>query len=176
MEDLVIMEYGINGLEGTFGAELVRRLDDSEYVVRIGDAEKTLRIISMDAGGIEFLLDSVYHRVKYLHALTAEMELVVDSVPMTVRMHQNMDEVVYKNSGGGGQADAQTALRSQIPGKVVSVDVEEGAQVARGDVVCTLESMKMQVGVKAHMDGKIKSVKVKTGSSVAKNDIIAELE
>ena len=47
------------------------------------------------------------------------------------------------------QAVSQLALKSQIPGKVVSIAVEhEGDSVKKGDVVCTLESMKMQVAVK----------------------------
>ena len=68
------------------------------------------------------------------------------------------------------------ALKSQIPGKVVSIAVNEGDSVNTGDVVCTLESMKMQVAVKAHKAGSIKSIKIKEGGSVAKGDLIAEIE
>ena len=68
------------------------------------------------------------------------------------------------------------ALKSQIPGKVVSIAVGEGDSVKKGDVVCTLESMKMQVAVKAHKDGAVKNLKIKEGSTVAKGDVIADLE
>ncbi len=104
------------------------------------------------------------------------MNLVVDGVPMTLNMHSKFNEIVYKNSGGGGDEDSETALKSQIPGKVVSIAVAEGASVKKGDVVCTLESMKMQVGVKAHKDGTVKSIKIKEGGTVAKGDAIADIE
>jgi len=65
---------------------------------------------------------------------------------------------------------------SQIPGKVVSIAVQEGDPVKQGDVICTLESMKMQVAVKSHKNGSIKSIKIKIGGTVAKNDIVAEIE
>ena len=71
-------------------------------------------------------------------------------------MTYSFDKVVYKNSGGSGSGGAQLTLKSQIPGKVVSIAVEDGDSVKKGDVVCTLESMKMQVAVKAHKDGVIK--------------------
>ena len=46
----------------------------------------------------------------------------------------------------------------------------------KGDVVCVLESMKMQISIKSHKDGVVKSIKMKQGSSVAKNDVLAEIE
>lgn len=170
------MEYKIQDIEGTFNGEIVRNLGNSEYVIRIDDREHTLTILSADARGIEFILNNGYHRVRYVESSTSQVDLVVDGVPMAVGKNPGMDGVVYKNSGGGGAEGAQLALKSQIPGKVVSVDVEEGASVKKGDVVCTLESMKMQVGIKAHRDGSVKSVKIKEGSSVAKNDVILTIE
>ncbi|MBR74615.1 MAG: acetyl-CoA carboxylase biotin carboxyl carrier protein subunit, partial [Dehalococcoidaceae bacterium] len=62
------------------------------------------------------------------------------------------------------------------PGKVVSIDVEDGAEVKKGDTVCTLESMKMQVAVKAHTDGVVRNIKAKDGATVAKGDIITDIE
>ena len=170
------MEYKIQDIEGVFNGRIVRSLGNSEYVIRIDDREQDLRILSADSRGIEFILNDEFHKARYLDGGTAKINMVVDGVPMTVNMHPGMDEIVYKNSGGTGAGGAQTALKSQIPGKVVSVDVEEGASVKKGDVVCTLESMKMQVGVKAHRDGSVKSVRIKQGGSVAKNDTILDIE
>ena len=170
------MKYKIPDIDATFDGQIVKNLGNSEYVIKIDDSEQNLRILHMDARGIEFILNQQYHRVKYLDASTAEMNMSVDGVPITVNMHPDMDEVVYKNSGGSSTGGTLTALKSQIPGKVISIAVQEGASVQKGDVICTLESMKMQVGIKSHKDGTVKSVKVKEGNSVAKNDLIAEIE
>ena len=170
------MDYKIQDVEGAFSGEIVENLGNNEYVIKINDREQSLKIIQMNARGIEFVLDQKYHNAKYLDSTTAEMNLVVDGTPMTLNMHHNLDEIVYKNSGGGGAGGAQLALRSQIPGKVVSIAAEEGSTVKQGDAVCVLESMKMQVAVKAHKDGTVKSIKIKEGGTVAKNDVIAEIE
>ena len=170
------MEYKIKDVEGAFNGEIVENLGNNEYVVKINDREQNLKIISMDAKGIEFVLDQKYHKAKYLDAGTAKMSMIVDGIPMTLNKYANLNEIVYKNSGGGGDEESELALKSQIPGKVVSIAVQEGASIKKGDVVCTLESMKMQVGIKAHKDGSVKSIKVKEGGTVAKNDLIAEIE
>ena len=52
----------------------------------------------------------------------------------------------------------------------------DGDSVQKGDVVCTLESMKMQVTIKAHKDGIVKNIKAKESASVAKGDVIADIE
>lgn len=170
------MDYKIQDIEENFTGELVKNLGDNEYIIKINDREENLKILSMDSNGIEFVLGSQYHVVKYLEGSTAKMNLIVDGVPMQVRMHSGLDDIVYKNSGGAAGEDSEVTLYSQIPGKVVKIPLEEGAQVKKGDPIAVLESMKMQVAVKSHRDGTIKSIKVKQGGSVAKGDPIAEIE
>jgi len=170
------MEYKIEEIEGTFDAQILKNLGNNEYVIKLGSQEHQLRIIHMDSRGIEFILDQKYHKVKYLENTTSQMNLVVDGTPLKLNVNSKFDEIVYKNTGGGGTTDTQTNLHSQIPGKVVSVNVSEGDNVKKGDVVCVLESMKMQVSIKSHKDGVVRKIKIKGGGSVAKNDVIAEIE
>lgn len=169
------MDYKIPDIGRSFEGKITEHLGNNEYVIKINDEEHKLRIINMSSKGIEFILDQKYHRAKYLEQSTNEMNLVIDNVPITLNINTHFDEIVYKNTGGGGTVDSQLALKSQIPGKVVSIAVADGDSVKKGDVVCTLESMKMQVAIKAHKDGVIKSIKVKADNSVAKNDTIAEI-
>jgi biotin carboxyl carrier protein len=170
------MDYKISNLEKSFDGKIVQNLGNNEYVIKIDDNEHALKIITMNSNGIEFILDQKYHKAKYLEQSTNEMNIVIDNVPITLNLHTHFDKIVYKNSGGSGSGNSQIGLKSQIPGKVVSVSVAEGDSVQKGDVVCTLESMKMQVAIKAHKDGVVKSVKVKEAATVAKGDVVAEIE
>ena len=170
------MEYKIEDIEDAFNAEIIQQLGNSEYLIKINDNEKNLKILTMSSRGIEFVLDQKYHNVKYLDNTTSQMKIVVNGVPITVNMHQNFNEIVFKNSGDSGTGDSQLNLHSQIPGKVIKISVSEGSEVKKDDVICVLESMKMQVSVKSHKDGVVKKIKVKEGATVAKNDLIAEIE
>ena len=170
------MEYKIEDIEDAFNAEIIQQLGKSEYIIKINENERNLKILDMSARGIEFILDQKYHKAKYLEQSTNEMNIVIDNVPVTLNLYTHFDKIVYKNSGGSGSGNSQIGLKSQIPGKVVSVSVAEGDSVQKGDVVCTLESMKMQVAIKAHKDGVIKSIKVKETATVAKGDVVAEIE
>ena len=170
------MEFKIENLEKKLDAEILKILGNSEFLVKLEGKERTLKILNMKADGLEFMLDNTYHFAKYLENTTAKMILVVDGVKVTFDKRSELDKIVYKNSGVESGVDSQVFLRSQIPGRVVSINVAVGDNVKKGDVVCVLESMKMQVSIKSHKDGVIKTMKIKQGNSVAKNDILVEIE
>ena len=170
------MEFKLEDIEETFNGEIVNRISNNEYLIKIQDKEHHIQILNINSRGMEFVLDNHYHSVNYLENQTAEMKIVVDGVPLTINMHTKLDEIVYKNTGGADVGSAQINLRSQIPGRVVSIEVTVGDKVKKGDTVCVLESMKMQVSVKSHKDGEVKNLKIKEGNSVNKNDILAEIE
>ena len=170
------MDFKVENIEEIFNGEIIKKLSSNEYLIRIQDKEHKLQILNINTNKMEFVLDNKFHSVRYVENQTAEMKIILDGTSITINMHSHLDEIVYKNSGGAETGNAQLNLRSQIPGKVVSINVSEGNEVKKDDVVCVLESMKMQVSIKSHKDGKIKSVKIKEGNSVNKNDIIAEIE
>jgi len=170
------MDYKIQDVEKSFDGKIIANLGNNDYLIKINDNEHKLKIITMNSKGIEFILDQTYHKAKYLEHTTNEMNIVIDNVPIVINLHTHFDEIVYKNTGGATTGNAQLALKSQIPGKVVSIAIAEGDSVKKGDIICTLESMKMQVSVKAHKDGVVKSIKIKVTNTVAKGDVIAEIE
>ena len=147
------MEFKLEDIEETFNGEIINKISNNEYLIKIQDKEYHIQILNINSSGMEFVLDNHYHSVNYLENQTAEMKIVVDGVPLTKNMHTKLDEIVYKNTGGSDVGSAQINLRSQIPGRVVSIEVTVGDKVKKGDTVCVLESMKMQVSVKSHKDG-----------------------
>ena len=170
------MEYNTKDVEKTFNCRVVGRTSKGDFKLDMDGQERILQVISVMPKQMEFVLDGKYHSVKYLQVSTSAIEMVIDGVVVSLDMHSALDAIVYKNSGGASKIASNTSLLSKIPGKVVSVAVKEGDNVKTGDTICTLESMKMQVGVKAHHDGNVTSLKVDEGKSVAKGDVIAEIE
>jgi acetyl-CoA/propionyl-CoA carboxylase biotin carboxyl carrier protein len=79
-------------------------------------------------------------------------------------------------SGGGTAAVAGDAVRAEMQGTVLSVDVAPGDSLATGDRVCVLEAMKMENDVTAPAGGTVAEVPVAEGDSVDMGDPIAILE
>ena len=62
-----------------------------------------------------------------------------------------------------------------MPGKVIGVAAKAGEQVKRGQVLLTLEAMKMETSVTASEDGTLEEILVKIGDQVAPGDLLARV-
>ena len=57
-------------------------------------------------------------------------------------------------------------VNAPMPGNILSVNVQNGATVKKGDVLMILEAMKMENEIMSPCDGTIASINVQKGSSV----------
>jgi len=170
------VEFKVGDLAEMLEGEVLRTDDNNSVLVRIGGKQHTLRLLKTGTNEFEFVLDNTFHHAKILQSGSAEVKLVLDGQPLTVKKHSKLTEVLEKASALGGAGGGDRNLTSQIPGRVVNVAAKAGSEVKKGDVIVVLESMKMQVAVKAHKDGSLKEIKVKQGASVARNDVLAVIE
>ncbi len=67
-------------------------------------------------------------------------------------------------------------IGAPMPGVVASVAVAPGAKVAAGDLLLTIEAMKMETGIHAETDGVVKAVHVSAGAQIDAKDLLVELE
>jgi len=65
---------------------------------------------------------------------------------------------------------------STMPGMVVTVAVDVGDVVKKGQKLLSLEAMKMETTVAAEVDGKVADVLVKPGSQVDTGDLLVRFE
>lgn len=79
-----------------------------------------------------------------------------------------------------GMANAGSAkvndLKAPMPGLIVSIQVQVGDSIKKGDSLLILEAMKMENVLKATGEGKIKNIKVNTRQNVEKNQVLIEFE
>ena len=61
---------------------------------------------------------------------------------------------------------AAGAVKSPLPGVILSIDCKVGDVVKRGQKILVLEAMKMENNINADRDGKIVEIKVNKGDSV----------
>ena len=72
----------------------------------------------------------------------------------------------HGRKGGGAAAASGDALTAPMQGTIVKVAVEDGQQVAEGDLVVVLEAMKMEQPINAHKAGTISGLSAEVGAPV----------
>ncbi|WP_370645837.1 biotin carboxylase N-terminal domain-containing protein [Corynebacterium sp. ACRQP] len=81
-----------------------------------------------------------------------------------------------KKRRAGKAAVSGDAVASPMQASVIKVNVEEGEEVAEGDVLVVLEAMKMENPVKAHKAGAVTGLAVEVGGQVNKGAVLMELK
>ncbi len=67
-------------------------------------------------------------------------------------------------------------VKSPLPGSIMKVLVKAGQAVKKGDILLTMESMKMENNIMADADGTVKNVFVEPGKNVMQDDKLVEIE
>ncbi|MGJ8625562.1 MAG: pyruvate carboxylase [Sulfitobacter sp.] len=74
------------------------------------------------------------------------------------------------------EAGNDNHIGAPMPGVVASVGAVVGQKVHAGDLLLTIEAMKMETGIHAERDAVVKAVHVNAGSQIDAKDLLVELE
>jgi pyruvate carboxylase len=72
--------------------------------------------------------------------------------------------------------DDPRQVGAPMPGVISSVGVAAGQQVYAGDVLCSIEAMKMETAIHAEADGVVAEVLVKPGDQIDAKDLLVRFE
>lgn len=83
------------------------------------------------------------------------------------------EKVIAKPAASTGVANA---VKSPLPGTVMSFNVNVGDTVNAGDTVCVLEAMKMENDIHATVGGTVKKILVNVGDAILEGTDIMIIE
>jgi 3-methylcrotonyl-CoA carboxylase alpha subunit len=83
-------------------------------------------------------------------------------------------EAEARGAAGGSEADG--ALISPMPGKIIAVEVRQGESVTKGQKLVTLEAMKMEHSLAAPFDGVVAELNAAEGGQVSEGTLLARIE
>ncbi len=85
-------------------------------------------------------------------------------------------EVLDRHAGGKAGAGSGNELRAEMPGTVVEIACQPDAQVAAGQALLTIESMKMQMILSAPFDAMVETVHVAANASFERAALLVTLK
>lgn len=125
-------------------------------------------ILRRDGNVARILVDDVQRTVRYCIAGT---ELFLDLGSATEH-YAELPQYEVKKDGAGGDG----RILAPMNGRIVSVNVEPGMGVVRGQVVVVLEAMKMQHQILADVDGVVDEVLVSPNAQVSTKALLVHIE
>lgn len=88
----------------------------------------------------------------------------------------NDPRIKSRKKGGGNLLNHPDQIKAPMPGRVTKVAVKEGDIVKAGQILVTMEAMKMEYTLKAEVDGVVTQVKVKLAQQVVLGETLVQLK
>ena len=132
------------------------KISGTEYEVSINEIEQN--IAEIEVNGTPF---------------TVEIEKQEKSSPLTLSRKPagKVTPIVTP-----ARSVAASAIKAPLPGSIMKVLVKIGQTVNRGDLLLTMESMKMENNIVAEHDGIIRNIHVQSGQTVMQDDVLIDFE
>ena len=160
-------------------ADAARRLERALGEFHIGGVQTNLPLLRAMVGSEDFVRQNIHTRywVEHLESLLERMHALqaVDQARHprpavaagAAQPQQTEDEELDEALG--------TAVRAVTHGVLIEMNAESGSQVAAGQVIAVIESMKMQHVVLAECAGQVLEVRASVGEIVPQGRILAVL-
>lgn len=105
---------------------------------------------------------------------TKTVDLKVRGHRYSVRLKEDVDILMEKMGMNGAASGKVNAIKAPMPGLIIDLRVQEGAEVQAGDPLLILEAMKMENIIKSPGKATVKKLKIKKGDSVEKGQVLIE--
>ncbi len=153
---------------------------DHEFVIEIIDDETitvdgTIYQVDFESIGeqpVYSLLIDGYSHEAYINPDDTDWEVLYQGILYHITVEDEREKRLRSTFGGSLQDSSEFFLKAPMPGLVISVMVEEGQRITKGDVLVILESMKMQNELKSPRDGQISRLRVNEGDSVERKQTL----
>lgn len=167
--------------------KLISQIDGQKIEIEIKQMDSGLiaeidgRIYDLEASIPEPNIYLLKHKNTVYEVFVSPKAGLQDVVQVKVKSEEFDISIADPRSLRGTGVDSESAdgvseLKTAMPGKVVRVILEEGAQVTKGEGIIVVEAMKMQNEMKSPRDGMLKEIRFNEGDTVNAGDILAIIE
>jgi len=162
--------YKINSGDDSF--EIVPIAKDK---AQLNGEDKNWDIVG-ENGRYHLILDSKSYSLELISAdyETKSFTVKVNNNTYSLQAKDKFDLLLEKLGMEDLNAAALNDLKAPMPGLVLSVEVETGQEVKKGDALLVLEAMKMENVLKAQSDAVVKNITAEAGKAVEKNQTLIE--
>lgn len=149
------------------GEKVFAQIDERSYELEVSEPEKNVYLLKQNG--------------KIFEIFVSPNEKINEPFQVNVKNHnfeiKISDPKRLRGSGASaGEVAGAAEIKTAMPGKIVRVLVEEGAEVQTGDGIIVVEAMKMQNEMKAPKDGIVKEIRFPEGATVNAGDVLVVIE
>jgi biotin carboxyl carrier protein len=159
-------------------------LDELELDLEL-DPTNALAIVEGESYPYSFNRHNGRYYFRYGSKQWVVTDLEINGQNVQFRVNGRVIKTVVKNEEAllleslGMKAEQESndsSIVAPMPGKVLSIQVQTGDTVQKGETLIVLEAMKMENEIKSPKDGVIQNIRVEVSQTVEKQTLLLELD
>lgn len=158
----------------TVNEGLIFNVDIVNDSIEMDNVPLALDIFSKDRHTKHFLYQNKSFNVELIAIDNAkkELKIKVNGSSYDVNISTELDLLLHKLGMDSSSANKVHQVKAPMPGLVLSILVQEGQEIKKGENLLVLEAMKMENIIKSPSDGTIKKIEVRQGDKIEKNTVL----
>ncbi len=110
--------------------------------------------------------------------IPTEFEVEVDGEPFNVKVIPSGGYIVGGRTTTIAESpkEIEGGVKSNMQGTILKLKVKKGDAIKKGDIIATIEAMKMEQEIASDLAGKVTQIFVKEGDSVASGDLLIQVQ
>ena len=157
------------------GNEYEIEIVDERHII-VNGRKLTVDFNSVSGQPVYSLLVDAKSFEGYVYPGETEWEVLLMGRQYPVMVEDEREKRLRATAGGAVSDAGEFHLKAPMPGMVVSILVEDGQKVEKGQVMLILESMKMQNELKAPRAGTVSRIRIKAGESVEQRQTLLSVQ
>lgn len=121
------------------------------------------------------IMDNQSHEAVVEHQDGHHFDVMIGGKLYDARVMDERSQLMANRHGSDFVDSGEISIAAPMPGLVADILVHAGQDVAKGDTLVILESMKMQNEIKAPRDGTVQRISVEVGDSVEQKRLMVTL-
>jgi biotin carboxyl carrier protein len=164
-----------------------------DYNLTINEQTKPLQVEITDETSLKVATEEAEYAVDYTLVSDYQIHLSIDGKGLNAFVSETTEEKFIVINGAtyqvqdadlaaqkprkkGGNSQLPTEITPQTPSVVVSVLVNAGDAVKKGQGVVVVSAMKMETTLNAPFDGNVTAINTAEGDKVSPGDILVDIE
>jgi pyruvate carboxylase subunit B len=109
--------------------------------------------------------------------IPTEFEVEVDGEPFEVKVKPTGGFLIAgKNEEKIEEIkDIEGGIKSNMQGTILKIKIKKGEKISKGDIIATIEAMKMEQEIKSDKSGIVKDIFINEGDSVSSGDLLIQV-
>ena len=167
-------------LDVTYGEQIIpvyiNKSKDKKYEFEIEDKFYEVEFKYVDLGEIDFTVDGKTFYAKFSKGKEGNTKVSINESDFELKRNDLLDSEMEIHAGEEGTGEEGNNIIAPIPGRIFKINVHEGDEVKKGDVLMVIEAMKMENNIVANKDAKVNKLLVSLDEMVDAGTPLIEVE